>query len=33
MNISDWKTNQMNVNYATIPENFIYLRMKSMEFV
>jgi len=33
MNISDWKTNQMNVNYVITPENSTFSRMKSMVFV
>jgi len=33
MNILDWKTNQMNVNYAITLENFTYSRMKSMAIV
>lgn len=33
MNISDWKTNTMNVNYVITLENFTYSRTKNMVFV
>ena len=33
MNISDWKLNQMNVNYVIILENFTYSKTENMVFV
>ncbi len=33
MNISDWKTNLMNVNYVIILESSTYSRTENMVFV